>query len=213
MIELRDGRSKPQKRSNLHTRDRSYLDFPLFDSLPRIRGGVSDNVSLLGVRDKSSPHTRGCFRHRLGSHSPCRVFPAYAGVFPFRRSARPTSRSLPRIRGGVSTGRVRREVKKKSSPHTRGCFQESGQKVRRSGVFPAYAGVFPRRLRLTATLSSLPRIRGGVSFSKRFEIANGWSSPHTRGCFSRYRLTGSHGVVFPAYAGVFPPPENGHTAV
>ena len=31
MIELRDGRSKPQKRSNLHTRDRSYLDFPPYD--------------------------------------------------------------------------------------------------------------------------------------------------------------------------------------
>ena len=52
------------------------------NSLPRIRGGVSELQPVRITPETSSPHTRGCFL------SPCRerllaqVFPAYAGVFP-----------------------------------------------------------------------------------------------------------------------------------
>ena len=51
------------------------------------------------------------------------VFPAYAGVFPTMSRLRSTMKSLPRIRGGVSSGAAGTAAPVRSSPHTRGCFQ------------------------------------------------------------------------------------------
>ena len=70
---------------------------------------------------------------------------------------------LPRIRGGVSVGILKRRGEVLSSPHTRGCFLFRQASVPRRAVFPAYAGVFLNSKEKAKWLKSLPRIRGGVS--------------------------------------------------
>ena len=47
--------------------------------LPRIRGGVSDDDTVVGVDRLSSPHSRGCFLQIVLGRSPSTVFPAFAG--------------------------------------------------------------------------------------------------------------------------------------
>ena len=134
------------------------------------------------------------------------VFPAYAGVFPkggilFRRQ-----RGLPRIRGGVSVWVCPCSLKSTSSPHTRGCFLLSPRDCVPALVFPAYAGVFPAFSPMPGESSCLPRIRGGVSLKSSSSGIAIWSSPHTRGCFYSGGKYDAIKYVFPAYAGVFPPP-------
>ena len=70
-------------------------------------------------------------------------------------------------------------------------------------VFPAYAGVFLAARPCPRAGCSLPRIRGGVSFTQTVTIYDRQSSPHTRGCFCPSPLRAPSGHVFPAYAGVF----------
>ena len=151
------------------------------------------------------------------------VFPAYAGVFRVWIEPITTLECLPRIRGGVSLRLPCRSFRLSSSPHTRGCF--SGTRVEMSTiessphtrgcfrrralpgsngeVFPAYAGVFPRSMRLCCCRSGLPRIRGGVSALEVLLEENKKSSPHTRGCFCLRGAGFCPDGVFPAYAGVF----------
>ena len=156
--------------------------------LPRIRGGVSSAEVWLYLYMQSSPHTRGCFSFRLCALSSDNVFPAYAGVFLFSRSAPRLICCLPRIRGGVSRAFTRFQSLKRSSPHTRGCFVASFCDMLNTAVFPAYAGVFLPLADTSAPGSSLPRIRGGVSLQDGGHILVILSSPHTRGCF---RIRGS----------------------
>ena len=112
-------------------------------SLPRIRGGVSAIACTFRAHATSSPHTRGCFWRLPRCRRMNSVFPAYAGVFLPVVIEDGRSRSLPRIRGGVSPYINCNAVFTESSPHTRGCFQVRVLEVLFSQVFPAYAGVFP----------------------------------------------------------------------
>ena len=92
------------------------------ESLPRIRGGVSEKEVRRWLMAQSSPHTRGCFLRNALKVCMSEVFPAYAGVFLLRPGDVIKSSSLPRIRGGVSVYYYRGRKVMKSSPHTRGCF-------------------------------------------------------------------------------------------
>ena len=172
--------------------------------LPRIRGGVSVLTVRRSAFARSSPHTRGCFPSSLTIPRSARVFPAYAGVFPPSRSASPDGLSLPRIRGGVSILCALSHFLQRSSPHTRGCFHREDEGHHSVEVFPAYAGVFPPRLRESSRRAGLPRIRGGVSHEELPSDIPEASSPHTRGCFSFSTDFRGNPCVFPAYAGVFP---------
>ena len=174
-------------------------------SLPRIRGGVSFTLCAVRRSNKSSPHTRGCFRqfHRVGCRPP--VFPAYAGVFLLSQPFRDGQGGLPRIRGGVSSGFVTGHGSVWSSPHTRGCFLFPALRSAGDPVFPAYAGVFPALQGVPCLAHGLPRIRGGVSSVEKSMTIKIESSPHTRGCFSVKRTCWGITRVFPAYAGVFLP--------
>ena len=50
--------------------------------LPRIRGGVSNELVIEESKVESSPHSRGCFPQLRKPAAPWQVFPAFAGVFP-----------------------------------------------------------------------------------------------------------------------------------
>ncbi len=79
----------------------------------------------------------------------------------------------------------------------------STQSTRSRSVFPAYAGVFPRRPRRHQGHRRLPRVRGGVPASICSRSGDGSSSPRTRGCSPHHPEPRGDHRVFPAYAGVF----------
>ena len=110
------------------------------------------------------------------------VFPACAGMFP-QRSHHPTRRpSFPRMRGDVPASLEAANTRLRFSPHARGCsYRDSAQRAA-GGVFPACAGMFPRK-------------RPGAGIQGVF--------PHTRGCSSHLCAARSSALVFPAYAGMF----------
>ena len=151
-------------------------------SSPHTRGCFQLSTGL--ALSPSSPHTRGCFLILIRGLKKQIVFPAYAGVFLLLDFSFQMAVCLPRIRGGVSTGRVRRYVRNQSSPHTRGCFYLITVDIGIVHVFPAYAGVFPSPRSFLQGAPRLPRIRGGVSPPAGTRSAPSTSSPHTRGCFS-----------------------------
>ena len=173
------------------------------ECLPRIRGGVSRRADEVRLFLQSSPHTRGCFFDFEDFYAWCEVFPAYAGVFRALRACISQRASLPRIRGGVSMRGVIQHQGVQSSPHTRGCFLSLSIYADGIKVFPAYAGVFPRRIASRRSPPRLPRIRGGVSKVRLQQVVPEKSSPHTRGCFPFRPAFFIRTEVFPAYAGVF----------
>ena len=119
-----------------------YLAPPVTFGLPRIRGGVSDlDMQIMGM-EGSSPHSRGCFWHYRDPGCRQKVFPAFAGVFPWSVVMGALYRRLPRIRGGVSESYATIVDIRPSSPHSRGCFHVLLTLIDRNAVFPAFAGVF-----------------------------------------------------------------------
>ena len=63
---------------------------------PHARGGVSSCQSIIGLHDRFSPRSWGCFfSHRV-------IFPTLVGVFLQDKSRARLYRSLPHARGGVS---------------------------------------------------------------------------------------------------------------
>ena len=137
------------------------------------------------------------------------VFPAYAGVV--RRSACVGLRrfGLPRIRGGGPHWKNRDRCKHGSSPHTRGWSLETGEYLKCTPVFPAYAGVVPSGHGWPRRSRRLPRIRGGGPWWLDVYEQLPESSPHTRGWSVKVLLRNLSHKVFPAYAGVVPATQCG----
>jgi len=133
------------------------------------------------------------------------VFPAYAGVFLMQLLNSRHFLSVPRIRGGVPVPENFSHTLIACSPHTRGCSLAYLLAIYRNNVFPAYAGVFPSGVTLSRRARSVPRIRGGVPNYWNSQLKGGTCSPHTRGCSQFLHYTSPPIIVFPAYAGVFPP--------
>ena len=146
---------------------------------------------------------RGCFLFGISPSGFNAVFPAHAGVFLGHALRRDWAPSLPRACGGVSVNGVHGGCPLASSPRMRGCFLRSLWRKDSRPVFPAHAGVFPRRT-TPPPPPCLPRACGGVSIAKAPKAAKPVSSPRMRGCFPRQRGSGRRKGVFPAHAGVFP---------
>ena len=150
-----------------------------------------------------SPHTRGCSFAYPACKRSCRVFPAYAGMFPVVAHCDHTGERFPRIRGDVPDGLVAATGAIEFSPHTRGCSVVTEKGLFQALVFPAYAGMFPASRRLTTPTGRFPRIRGDVPLSFRQLGVILRFSPHTRGCSPHGPQLLELGKVFPAYAGMF----------
>ena len=72
-----------------------------------------------------------------------------------------------------------------------------------NSVFPACAGMFPKRLPQNCSLMSFPRVRGDVPSVKLDAWSTYGFSPRARGCSCREGGGDDAGVVFPACAGMF----------
>ncbi len=96
----------------------------------------------------------------------------------------PNWMTLPRTRGGIS--------------------RQHNQSIDHTKLFPAHAGVFPKRTFFGPSAGSLPRTRGGISGNLPHSFHANLSSPHTRGYFRLGNRLRVHIGLFPAHAGVFP---------
>ena len=91
------------------------------------------------------------------------VFPTCVGVFLNVVYDSTTNRSLPHVRGGVSsTNRTAIKIVA-SSPRAWGCFHLSLRPVAEPEVFPTCVGVFLLATEIGAGATGLPHVRGGVS--------------------------------------------------
>ena len=129
--------------------------------LPRIRGGGPAVHDENIIESWSSPHTRGWSRSGATAFPYVMVFPAYAGVVPENTACPDCCICLPRIRGGGPHRPGPGSPFSPSSPHTRGWSLPECCGVVVLNVFPAYAGVVPRRRSTRRSATCLPRIRGG----------------------------------------------------
>ena len=110
---------------------------------------------------------------------------------------------FPRVRGDVPQIEDTIAAARRFSPRARGC-SFSGITVGLVGVvFPACAGMFPRRRNILHVTPGFPRVRGDVPQPaptlERVKVF----SPRARGC--SYFLSRGRALdgVFPAYAGMF----------
>ena len=92
-------------------------------------------------------------------------------------------KGLPHARGGVSSTHFTRNLRRKSSPRSWGCFHLSQQPVYTREVFPTLVGVF-----------LIEALESGVI---------PWSSLRSWGCFSAVDYTVQTASVFPTLVGVF----------
>ena len=111
-------------------------------SLPHVRGGVSEWQDAFEFWHMSSPRAWGCFRDTRARGYESIVFPTCVGVFLWAVSRRRASRCLPHVRGGVSPGRGQALLPGKSSPRAWGCFTSTPEMRPDPPVFPTCVGVF-----------------------------------------------------------------------
>ena len=171
---------------------------------PRVRGDVPAVSAPSSALTEFSPRTRGCSSLTDQLKPQDYVFPAYAGMFlsisrlaivPFR---------FPRVRGDVPAKYRTGYECGRFSPRTRGCSFDrrfgGGYKL----VFPAYAGMFLKGVRLRDKNRRFPRVRGDVPQSDSNFLPPRVFSPRTRGCSAAGYGGAVRYIVFPAYAGMFP---------
>ena len=92
-------------------------------TLLRIRGGISIAEKITEWINGSSPHTRRYFQPWVVYRTNGKLFSAYAEVFPCARKGACPSKTLLRIRGGISNLHCSSLLEISSSPHTRRYFQ------------------------------------------------------------------------------------------
>ena len=132
----------PRARGGVSTPRQTDLLLSKFS--PRPRGCFT--ISCTGAMAVGfSPRPRGCFSSSPEEPPPPEVFPAPAGVFPWKKNVKQKYRCFPRARGGVSGAARLPRNSSLFSPRPRGCFLKYWRDVRDGKVFPAPAGVFPLR--------------------------------------------------------------------
>ena len=134
-----------------------------------------------------SPRARGCSGHYSEAGRPLMVFPACAGMFRGVQLAVGVARCFPRVRGDVPLIGPLLDLVVEFSPRARGCSEDDQMLLTMVDVFPACAGMFPRKPKDTNQPNRFPRVRG--------DVPNIWP-----GCTLVY-------PVFPACAGMFRKPR------
>ena len=94
--------------------------YPSTADHPRIRGEHALTAACRSRVEGSSPHTRGAPAARLRAAAGRRIIPAYAGSTVSLLSRARVEADHPRIRGEHHDHRCPAEVRRGSSPHTRG---------------------------------------------------------------------------------------------
>ena len=173
------------------------------ESLPHVRGGVSDEVLTPALRAWSSPRPWGCFPCPERLPMQRGVFPTSVGVFLRLAFTSQSGSGLPHVRGGVSLLEAGKHALLASSPRPWGCFPKTIENRIRAGVFPTSVGVFLIISGASANNGSLPHVRGGVSKTGSYLLERYKSSPRPWGCFPAATAIPAFDRVFPTSVGVF----------
>ncbi len=190
--------------SSPHTRGTPAADDPmtaLVRFIPAYAGNARSAIPRHGAVCGSSPHTRGTLGGKLDALRHVRFIPAYAGNALALHAGTSSPAVHPRIRGERNDPENSLKIKDGSSPHTRGTLGGFFSRFCARRFIPAYAGNAVLDPRHAARPPVHPRIRGERTFLKFCRMADGGSSPHTRGTPESERNQHLLPRFIPAYAG------------
>ena len=149
----------------------------------------------------SSPLTRGKPGRGLGRRGLARLIPAHAGKTTPRRSLEASRKAHPRSRGENDPSGSVSHSHPGSSPLTRGKRRLTGVHAWRRGLIPAHAGKTDERELEGLRSAAHPRSRGENCDAVGHVVADGGSSPLTRGKHSGRRELPDGPRLIPAHAG------------
>ncbi len=102
-------------------------------------------MCLWQVDFESTPHARGSTSPPLEAHRFYPVYPACAGIHPNNRTVKKRLSCLPRMRGDPPEYDGSYCLFYESTPHARGSTFVDMADLADAGVYPACAGIHPRR--------------------------------------------------------------------
>ena len=166
---------------------------------PRIRGEHISPAAAGAWMSGSSPHTRGARCRFARSSGRWRIIPAYAGSTSAAAPGEDGAPDHPRIRGEHRDHRCAAEVRRGSSPHTRGARLRQAR-PRRDADHPRIRGEHDYAKRAPAGMRIIPAYAGSTTTPSAPPPGCG-SSPHTRGALDAEPRPTVVGRIIPAYAG------------
>ncbi len=131
-----------------------------------------------------------------------KVYPACAGIDPWKSTWLPQVTSLPRMRGDRPDSDTECRSQLEFTPHARGSTGPWSWRALVLEVYPACAGIDLASAYLSAFFISLPRMRGdrprrGFIGAEELEF-----TPHARGSTEDEAKSGTTITVYPACAGI-----------
>ena len=149
----------------------------------------------------SSPPARGARMAMARFVAVYRIIPACAGSTWRRRSALPTARDHPRLRGEHTGVTLASEVDRGSSPPARGAQPRQRHQGRTGRIIPACAGSTPGCAWRSGDWWDHPRLRGEHGEQLGHLIKRQGSSPPARGAPDGHFLPVWMDRIIPACAG------------
>ena len=150
-------------------------------SFPRRRGDGPSPCQPIAAACRFSPQARGWTRPKVHAVGLPPVFPAGAGMDPFRQPSPSGPFGFPRRRGDGPSGASRSAGRSSFSPQARGWTRRHARVAGVDRVFPAGAGMDPRTRRRRRVGRSFPRRRGDGPWARRSAIRSSLFSPQARG--------------------------------
>ena len=183
----------------LHARDRTRVTARRI--IPA-RAGFTPGQEHHGEdRPGSSPLARGLRAYSEHQHIALRIIPARAGFTPPPTPTLWGRRDHPRSRGVYSYTRVRRRLRKGSSPLARGLLVYKRDEDGDLRIIPARAGFTNTRPIVKTMLSDHPRSRGVYTRTIPHTLRHTGSSPLARGLHHLASLIHGAPGIIPARAG------------
>jgi len=180
---------------------RRWILTPLW-RLPRMRGDRPHNIKKkIGVL-LFTPHARGSTLTRTLPTKMPTVYPACAGIDPWKKETQTILASLPRMRGDRPYTAEQFERLMKFTPHARGSTPSLIVVILAGFVYPACAGIDLCQDGAHYMVVCLPRMRGDRPMNM-ITIKTWYAfTPHARGSTRLLRSADESYMVYPACAGI-----------
>ncbi len=172
--------------------------------VPRASGDGPDDDAAPLIDALCSPRERGWSDPEMADRAGGGVFPARAGMVPSRPHNRTSCPCVPRASGDGPVPVADIGDHLPCSPRERGWSKVAGLRYAYGWVFPARAGMVPRRRFPRLRPSCVPRASGDGPVRLHCEPLLEWCSPRERGWSPLPHCGCRRPLVFPARAGMVP---------